>query len=296
MSTPEKSAYSLRGHLFDAPAIEAGLYLVSTPIGNLSDITLRALEVLAASDVIACEDTRTSGVLLNHYGISTKKLSYNEHNAQERGDELLQIVEGGGVVSVISDAGTPLVSDPGYRLVISAQERGLAVHPIPGANAPLAALIGSGLDNTSFTFAGFLPNKTQARQAMFSRYADRPETVMFFESPNRISDALKDAQSVFGGEREACVARELTKLHETYHRGSLADLQLEFDAKERVRGEIVLLIAGAEAQTYSDDYINDRLLALLDDMKPGKAASVVAEETGISRQELYKRVLDLKNQ
>lgn len=276
--------------------MSAGLYPVATPIGNLGDITLRALETLAAADVIACEDTRTSGVLLKRYGIDGKRVSYNEHNAAERGPDLLRQIEGGAAIALISDAGTPLVSDPGLRLVRECSAASLAVVPLPGASAPLAALVGSGLGEGEFRFVGFTPNKQQARRARLDELKADPATLILFESPNRIAATLADATDVFGAERPAVVARELTKMHETFHRGSLSDLAQEFSVIERVRGEIVLVIAPAPPAEFDARDTDELLRNALAEMKTKDAAAHVAALTGEPRQTLYARALAMKSE
>jgi len=294
MTKLSSSTFTLRQHLFHAAPLEPGLYLVSTPIGNLGDMTIRGLETLAGCSVIACEDTRTSGVLLKRYGITTLRLSYTEHNANQRGPELLSRIENGEAVAVISDAGTPLISDPGFRLVEEAAKLDLAVVPVPGANAPLSALVGSGLPTLDFRFIGFLPTKEKAKLTQLETLASASSTLVFFESPNRIVATLTAAAKVFGDDRPACVARELTKMHETFHRGTLADLVVEFSAMERVRGEIVWMVEGASPKEWDDASVDAFLIQALSDMKPGKAASQLSQVSGLSRQLLYKRALDLK--
>jgi len=207
---------SFRLHNMSVPArpLEPALYLVATPIGNLGDITLRALETLAGADVLACEDTRVTRVLLDRFGIQNRPYAYHEHNADEAGPRLLQALEAGKSVALVSDAGTPLVSDPGYRLAQSAIEAGYRVVPIPGASAPLAALVGSGLPNDAFLFAGFLPTKDKARRDRLAELEAAPATLMFFESPHRIAATLAAAADVLGADRSACVCRELTKAFE----------------------------------------------------------------------------------
>lgn len=290
------SSFTIKGQAFTAPSLDAGLYCVATPIGNLGDITIRALEVLAACDVIACEDTRTSGVLLTRYGIDRPKLSYNEHNAESRGGDLLRQIGEGKAVALISDAGTPLVSDPGMRLVAEAVRAGLPVVPLPGASAPLAALVGSGFDTTSFRFEGFLPSKASARLTRLKALASARETLIFFESPARITKTLNALKEALGGSRRAVVARELTKIHETFHRGTIDDLIEEIGALDRVRGEIVLLVAGAiEAPPPSDAEVDALLRDALKIAKTKDAARMIAQKTGLSVQDLYTRVLALKN-
>lgn len=294
MSLAPPSGFTIRNQLFDGVPQEAALYLVSTPVGNLGDITLRALEVLSGCDVIACEDTRTSGVLLKRYGIDRKKISYTEHNAAARGEEILRRIGDGEAIALISDAGTPLVSDPGFRLVEEAVAQGISVIPIPGASAPLAALVGSGLPNDDFRFVGFLPTKAQAKEQKLQSLVSETPSLMFFESPARISATLSTAADVFGNERRACVARELTKMHETFHRGSLAELAIEFATMERVRGEIVLVIEGASPLVATAEDAETLLREALKTMKTKDAAAEVSRITGLSRQDLYKQALALK--
>ena len=286
--------FTFRNHTLSAPKAEPGLYLVSTPIGNLGDITIRALETLAGCSVIACEDTRTSGVLLKRFGIDRPKVSYTEHNAANRGPDLARQISEGASVALISDAGTPLVSDPGFRLVEQVLESGGRVIPIPGASAPVAALVGSGLNNEDFRFCGFLPSKQQARLQRISALKDEQCTLMFFESPARLKASLEAMVQGFGGDRRAVVARELTKMHETFHRGTLDQLSAEFSALDKVRGEIVVVVEAASAQVIADIDIDEALLSALETMKTKQAAQHVAQLTGRSAQQLYARALSLK--
>jgi len=287
------NSFTIREHSFPAPDQPAGLYCVATPIGNLGDITIRALEVLAGCDVIACEDTRTTGVLLKRYGIERPKLSYNEHNADSRGPELLKRIANGEAVALVSDAGTPLVSDPGSRLVREAVSEGLPVVPLPGASAPLAALVGSALPAEDFRFCGFLPSKAGAKKARLQEFADAETTLLFFESPARLFATLKAMEEVFGSTRNVVVARELTKMYETFHRGTLAELHSEFDTMDRIRGEIVLVVEAGETAQIEDQDIDTMLAEALATMKTKDAARHVAERTGLSRQTLYRQALDL---
>src|SRR5205085_6669929 len=199
------------------------LYIVATPIGNLEDITQRALRILREVDLIACEDTRHTRKLLNHFGIETKTISYQEHNERERADELGAVLESGKSVALVSDAGTPLISDPGFRLVNAAIEKGISVVPVPGAAAVVTALSASGLPTDQFYFAGFLPARAHARRAKLEELTQIPATLIFYEAPHRISAALRDAIDVLG-DRHAIVAREMTKLHEEFARGRLSEL------------------------------------------------------------------------
>lgn len=276
-----------------ARPLETGLYFVATPIGNLGDMTIRGLETLASADVIACEDTRVSRVLLDRYGIPTRPFAYHEHNAASVGPKLIERIAAGDSVALISDAGTPLVSDPGYRLAQAAIEAGLRVVPVPGASAPLAALVASGLPNDAFLFAGFLPQKDKARRERLREFAATRATLLFFESPNRIGATLKAAAEELGGERSAAVCRELTKAYEEVRRGSLAELAAGFDGAS-VKGEIVLAIGpGTESAPTEADV--DRILAgLIAELPAGKAATEAARLTGLPRKTLYERLLAMK--
>ena len=270
-------SFRLHNNQIPARPLEPALYLVATPIGNLGDITLRALETLAGADVLACEDTRVTRVLLDRYGIQNKPYAYHEHNADEAGPRLLQALEAGRSVALVSDAGTPLVSDPGYRLAVQAIEAGYKVVPIPGASAPLAALVGSGLPNDAFFFAGFLP-----------------ATLIFFESPHRIAATLAAAADVLGGERTGAVCRELTKTFEEFRRGTLSELAAFYDAVDNVKGEIVWLV-GPPAESVAAEADVDAILADLSGTMPtAKAATEAARLTGLPRKELYQRLLDMK--
>lgn len=295
MSDPtDRRTYTIRENLFVAPRPEAGLYLVATPIGNLSDITLRALEIIAGADRLACEDTRVTAKLLARYGIARPMLAYHEHNAEGSGAELLAELEAGRSVAIVSDAGTPLVSDPGFSLSREAIARGIPVYPIPGASAPIAALLASGLPSDAFFFAGFPPQKQLARRARFEELARVPGTLMFFEAPHRIAESLTDMAMVFGP-RPAAVCRELTKLYETIYRATLPELAAEFAAMERVRGEIVVCVAPPQAEeTATQEDVDTILLGLMREMKPAKAAQEAVKLTGLSRRELYQRAMALK--
>jgi 16S rRNA (cytidine1402-2'-O)-methyltransferase len=286
--------YRLHNVSIPARPLEAALYLVATPIGNLGDITLRALETLAGADVLACEDTRVTRVLLDRYGIQSRPFSYHEYNADEAGPRLMQAIEAGKSVALVSDAGTPLVSDPGYRLAQTAIETGYKVVPIPGASAPLAALVGSGLPNEAFLFAGFLPVKDKARRDRLGEFATTPATLLFFESPHRIGATLAAAADVLGGERLASVCRELTKTYEEFRRGTLAELAAHYAENDNVKGEIVLVVAPA-AERPADAADVDAILADLSGTMPtAKAAAEAAKLTGLPRKELYQRLLEMK--
>jgi len=217
------------------------LYLVSTPIGNLEDITQRAVRLLGEADVIACEDTRHTQKLLNHYGITTPTVSYHEHNERERAAELLDRLKDGRDVAVVSDAGTPAISDPGFRLARMAIENEIKVVPVPGASALITALVASGLPTDEFFFGGFLPSRSGARRARLNELRSIDATLIFYEGPHRIAATLKDAREILG-ERHAVVARELTKMHEEIARGRLSELGARFSSDRSARGEMVLII------------------------------------------------------
>lgn len=295
--TPGDRQKTYRIHNIAVPArpLESALYLVATPIGNLADITLRALETLAGADVLACEDTRVTRVLLDRYGIVNRPYAYHEHNADEAGPRLIAALEAGKSVALVSDAGTPLVSDPGYRLGQAAIEAGHRVIPIPGPSAPLAALVGSGLSNDTFLFAGFLPSKDKARRDRLSELATIPATLIFFESPHRIAATVAAACDVLGETRRASVCRELTKTFEEFRRGTLAELKTFYDEGATVKGEIVFVIAPPDAPAPPKEEDVDAILSeLARDMPTGKAATEAAKRTGLNRKDLYDRLLELK--
>ena len=270
------------------------LFLVATPIGNLKDITLRALEVLKAVDVIACEDTRVSGGLLKHYGITTKMMAYHAQNEAESVEKIITHLSRGARIALISDAGTPLLSDPGARLVRACIAAGIRVTPIPGASALLSALSIAGLSAEQFTYAGFLPNKTTARKTALTALAAIPSTLVFYEAPHRLLDTLADMHAVLG-EREAAVARELTKLHEQCVRGSLSQIIAHFE-KTAPRGECVILVHGAAPISGMDDgQLDDALREAMRTMSLKMAVAQVAAHAGCAKSEVYARALLVKD-
>jgi len=267
------------------------LYLVATPIGNLSDITHRALQVLRDVDLIACEDTRHTQKLLNHYGITTKTISYHEHNEQQRAVKLIDQLKQGGNIAVVSDAGTPAISDPGFRLVRAAIENEVPVVPVPGPSALISALIAAGLPTDEFFFAGFLPPRSNARRARLSELQSVPGTLIFYEAPHRLAATLKDAYEILG-ERDAVVARELTKVHEEIRRGRLSELS-DYYEREEPRGEIVVLIdrnviSAAKPQLNIAALINQFEQEGMDQRAALKKA---ARELGISRADAYRKLI-----
>ncbi|HEV7436495.1 MAG TPA: 16S rRNA (cytidine(1402)-2'-O)-methyltransferase [Pseudorhizobium sp.] len=287
--------YRIANTAIPARPLEPALYLVATPIGNLGDITLRALETLAGADVLACEDTRVTRVLLDRFGIVNRPFSYHEHNAAEAGAKLLSALEEGKSVALVSDAGTPLVSDPGYRLGQLAIEAGHRVVPIPGASAPLAALVGSGLPSDAFLFAGFLPVKDKGKRDRLAELSRVPATLIFFESPHRIGATLATAADVVGPGRRAAVCRELTKTFEEFQRGTLEELASHY-SERAVKGEIVLLVAPPEIDDVPGAVEVDVLLQELSATMPtSKAAAEGARLTGLSKKDLYQRLLALKD-
>ncbi|WBA18282.1 16S rRNA (cytidine(1402)-2'-O)-methyltransferase [Salinivibrio kushneri] len=266
------------------------LYIVPTPIGNLADITQRALDVLASVDLVAAEDTRHTARLLSHFSINAKTFALHEHNEQQKAAALLARLQQGQSVALVSDAGTPLISDPGYHLVTQCRETGVRVVPLPGACAVVTALSASGLPSDRFCFEGFLPPKTKARQDTFRTLADDPRTLIFYESPHRIRDSLADMREVLGEDRRVVLARELTKTFETIHGAPLGELiaWLNEDAN-RLRGEMVLLVAGHRADKNALPSAACHALSLLAAELPlKKAAALVAELYSVKKNALYK--------
>lgn len=265
------------------------LYLVATPIGNLEDITLRAVRVLKEADLIACEDTRQTHKLLEHYGIQTGVISYHEHNEATRAPELVERLAGGARIALVSDAGTPLVSDPGYRLVTQAAEKGIRVEPIPGPSAAIAALAGSALPTDEFRFAGFLPPRSAQRRKALERLKDETATVIFYEAPHRLTETLDDIEELLG-ERPVVIARELTKIHEEFLRGTAAELKR---AHPQFKGEVTLLIGKALHHQVAADAppIPEAVEALVrGGMSRMDAMKAVAKDRGISKRDVYREV------
>ena len=292
-SPAERASFRIDAAVFPAPRLAPGLHVVATPIGRLADVSLRALETLAAADVIACEDTRVTRVLLDRYAIRTPLLSYNDHNAAERRPRLLSALAEGKAVALVSDAGTPLVSDPGFKLVGEVVAAGHRVVPVPGPSAMLAALVASGLPSDAFLFAGFLAPKTEARRRRLEDLARVPATLIVYESPHRLADCLADAAAVLGAERPAAVARELTKTFEETVRGTLGELAAVFVARA-VKGEIVVVIGPPAEEATSEADVDAMLRAALARQAPGKAVAEVARLTGADRKALYQRAMALK--
>jgi 16S rRNA (cytidine1402-2'-O)-methyltransferase len=288
--------YVINGQAFTAPALAPGLHLVATPIGNLRDITLRALEALAAADLIACEDTRRSRTLLDHYGISTRTTPYHDHNAAAARPKLIARLENGAAIALISDAGTPLVSDPGFKLVREALALGRSATAVPGPSAVLAALSVSGMPADRFFFEGFLPPKQSQRQARIEEIKSIPASVIVFEAGPRIGAALNDLAAAFG-RREAAVCRELTKLHEDVRRGELATLAGEYAGGAETRGEIVIVISPPRQEDATPVENHDALLQeALRRLSLKDAVAEIAARTGAPRRMIYQRALALREE
>jgi 16S rRNA (cytidine1402-2'-O)-methyltransferase len=270
------------------------LYLVATPIGNLEDITLRALRVLKEVDLIACEDTRQTLKLLNHYGIQTRLVSYHEHNEMTKAAELIVDLEGGAKIALVTDAGMPGISDPGFRLIALAIRHHVPVIPIPGASAFLAALVASGLPTDSFRFSGFLPSKVGQRRKLLESVKESPRTQVFYEAPHRLLETLADVVEVLGNDRHVVVAREVTKIHEEFLRGRSGEILKQLKARGDVKGEITLLIAkaedGASPAASAVVSVAQRVREIMDEEKADEKGALkkVAKERGMGKSEAYR--------
>ena len=288
------ATFTVFGRAVEAEVLAPGLYVVATPIGNLGDVTLRALRVLAAADAVLAEDTRVTRTLLAHYGIGTPLVAYHEHSGEGVRERVIERLRRGEALALVSDAGTPLVSDPGYRLAEAAIGAGVAVTPIPGASAILAALVASGLPSDRFFFEGFLPPRAAARRTRLNELAGIPGTLLLFEAPHRLPEMLADAAAILG-DRPAAMARELTKRFETLRRGRLGELAAAFAAEGPPRGEVVVLVgegAGPAPETVAAG-LDERLAAELGRHSLKEAVALVAAETGRPRREVYARALAL---
>ena len=278
----------------DAP-LAPGLYLVGTPIGNLEDITLRALRVLKQADLIACEDTRQTQKLLNHYSLTTRTASYHEHNEMTRAPELVMELEQGARVALVTDAGMPGISDPGFRLVSLAIRHHVPVVPVPGASAFLSALVASGLPTDSFRFNGFLPAKRGQRRKMLEEVKDSPRTQVFYEAPHRVVEAVEEIVEALGEERHVVIAREVTKLHEEFLRGTASEVLQTLKSRGEIKGEITLLIAKADPATVGTGGLARPALAqrlreimTIENLDEKSALKKVAKEMGVSKSEAYR--------
>ena len=278
---------------FQTTTLAPGLYIVATPIGNLEDITLRALRVLRQADLIACEDTRHTQKLLNHFEIKIPTQSYHEHNEAARARELVERVAAGGRVALVSDAGMPGISDPGERVIRAAVERGLNVVAIPGPSALVTALVASGLPTETFRFVGFLPARSGERRSVLESLASVPETLVFYEAPHRIADMLHDVENVFGPDRRIVIARELTKVHEEFVRGSVSEVLAEFGRRDAARGEMTVIVAGKskiqQAQSPKRNLV-ERIHELMtsESLAEKDALKQAAREFGLSKSEAYR--------
>lgn len=286
--------YFIAGTAFEAPELSPGLYVVATPIGNLRDMTIRGLETLAAADVIYCEDTRTSSRLTEHFGITTPRKALHEHNERELVDAIADDIARGGRIALISDAGTPLLSDPGFPLVRAAREAGLPVFAAPGASALLAALAVAGLPTDAFSFHGFLPPKAEGRKTALTALRDRRETLVFYESPRRLGDSLAAMAEIFGADRLGVVALELTKKFERVFRGPLGELAPQFGEAEK--GEAVILVAGATDVVADPDEWRAALAEAMMQQPLRAAVDEIAARYSLKRKDVYDAALAIKAQ
>lgn len=278
-----------------AKALAPGLYIVATPIGNLEDITLRALRVLRSVDRVACEDTRQTQKLLSHFGIAVPTVSCHAHNERQRAEELVAELRGGARIALVSDAGMPGISDPGEYIVAAAVAAGVPVIPIPGASAVVSALAASGLNTTSFLFVGFPPSRTGERRSFFEKLRSERATLIFYEAPHRVVESLRDAAQVFGAQRRAVLAREITKIHEEFLRGTLQELQVICAGRQLLRGEMTLLLAGADpselapgAEVSESDLRAAMAMYLGQGLDEQVALKRVARDRGVSKSEVYR--------
>lgn len=293
----QETDFLILGARHKAPGLPAALYVVATPIGNLKDMTIRALETLAACDVIACEDTRVSRKLLGHYGIRTRLITYHEHNADRQRPMILQALSDGKAVALISDAGTPLLSDPGYKLVEDVLAAEFEIVPIPGASAMLSALVAAGLPTDQIHFAGFLPQKAGARASKLAALSAIPGTLVFYESPRRLAIVLQVMQEALGADRQAVVARELTKKFEEFRRGNLADLTHYYAQAEAPKGEAVILLGPAPHKEPDAEDIEAMIKSgLAEGLHVKQLSSEIAKQTGQKKNEIYKLAQQIKDQ
>jgi 16S rRNA (cytidine1402-2'-O)-methyltransferase len=289
-----RSRYSIDDHVFEAEKLAGGLYVTATPIGNLRDISLRALATLAAADEILCEDTRVTAKLASRYGLRTRLSPYHDHNAAKVRPRIIGQLKEGAAIALVSDAGTPLVSDPGYKLVRAAIEEAIRVEVVPGASASLAALALSGLPSDRFLFAGFLPERAGERRRALAALKSVQATLIFFESARRVVASLEDILSVLG-ERQVAVLRELTKLHEEGLRGSARALASLLKARATIKGEITLVIAPPSETAIAGAELDAALTAAARELPASKAAQQIARQYGLAKKEVYARLLVLKS-
>ena len=291
---PRTRHYTMKGVEFTADRPAPGLHVTATPIGHLGDVTLRALETLAGADEIFCEDTRVTAKLTSRYGIRTPLKPYHDHNAAKLRPHIITRLKEGRAIALVSDAGTPLVSDPGYKLIAAVIAEGLPLHVLPGASAPLTALIQSGLPPDRFMFLGFLPEKQGERRRRLEALKSAEATLIAFESPHRIAATLADIAAIMGA-RPVAVTRELTKLYEEILRGPAPDIAAQLAARVSIKGEITLVIAPPTEEGAPDSAAIDReLIAAASELSPSAAASLVARRSGLAKKDLYARLLELK--
>lgn len=304
MSVPRESKRTTptsadpRGTGVAGPQLSPGLYLVATPIGNAADVTLRALDVLARADAIACEDTRQTRKLMEIHAVplnGRRLIAYHDRNGAAQRPRIMALLGEGLSVAYCSDAGTPMIADPGYRLVEEAREAGFGVHAVPGASAVMAALVGAGLPTDRFLFAGFLPPKSAARQKVAAELAGLRATLVFFESPRRLAEALADLAAELGPDRPAAVARELTKKFEEMRHGTLAELAERYGGLTAPKGEVVLLVGPPVASAAPADRLDEMLTEALATASPSEAARTVAAALGLPRRQVYQRAQELKD-
>jgi 16S rRNA (cytidine1402-2'-O)-methyltransferase len=276
--------------------LKSGLYVTATPIGNLGDITARAKEVLASVDVIACEDKRVSGLLLQKYLIKTPMFSYHDHNGEIARPKIIERIKAGDSVALISDAGTPLISDPGYKLVDELRRLNLPVYAIPGAASPIAALMVAGLPSDKFLFMGFLPNKGKARDTALAQVKSAPATLIFLESPRRLDVSLEAMAKVLGEDRDVAVCRELTKLYEEVRRGKLGELSKIYMEEKPPKGEVVIVVGAPEQESSDEAAVEEAVRFALETLSVKEAATATAYILGIPRKQAYKVALDIKNE
>jgi 16S rRNA (cytidine1402-2'-O)-methyltransferase len=285
--------YNIGAGAFTAKRLDPGLYIVSTPIGHLEDITIRALETLAAADVVLCEDTRVTRVLCDRYGITTRLSPYHDHNAEAERPRILAMLANGAAVALVSDAGTPLISDPGYKLVAAVRAAGQAVTAVPGASAALAALVAAGLPTDRFLFVGFLPQRGEARRQKIEALRPIEATLVLYEAANRCEALFEEMIAVFGGERAAALCREMTKKFEEVRTGTIAALAATLETNPP-RGEVVVLVAPPDVAGESAVEVEALLRVALDRLPVGQAAAEVARLTGADRKQLYRQALAIR--
>ena len=276
--------------------LKSGLYVTATPIGNLGDMSARAKEVLASVDVIACEDKRVSGLLLQKFLIKNQMFSYHDHNGEMARPKIIERIKAGESVALISDAGTPLVSDPGYKLVDELHKQGLPVFAVPGASSPMAALMVAGLPSDKFMFMGFLSTKEKARDTALAQIKNTPATLIFLESPRRLAKSLSAMAHVLGADREVAVCRELTKLYEEVRRGTLGTLSKEYIDEKPPKGEVVIVVGPPQEEKAGDEAVEEAVRFALETLSVKEAATATAFMLGVPRKKAYKIALDIKNE